>query len=230
MLNGNGNDNATKKLIRDTATRLFREKSFEAVTLHEICRESGINKHTFYYYFKSKDELLEYYYTLPWNLTASEATEILTSDNYVDQLWLIVRKFINYMQKTGVEIMRQIIIKNLTQDKGTFLPNSEMWEIFRLEVSIVKKGQQAGQFRNHGDPKVLVMVIQQILHANCLMWSVSRGDFDFDAFVRFLIENLLDVDNSYRTTSENILDDFFSKMNCNINESKDSTEDKHRRK
>lgn len=222
----NENENVTKKLIRDTATRLFREKSFEAVTLKEICRESGINKHTFYYYFKSKDELLEYYYTLPWNLTAAEVTKILTSENYVDQLWLIVRKFINYMQKAGIEIVRQIIIKNLTEDVGTFRPNAEMWEIFRLEASIIQKGQHAGQFCNHADSKVLVMLIQQILHANCLMWTVSRGDFNFEEYACFLIENLLDVEHSFRTTSEKTLNDFFSKLNI-CNQDKDSQNDKN---
>ena len=45
-------ENETKKRIRSTALRLFEEKSFEEVTINEICKESGITKHTFYYYFK----------------------------------------------------------------------------------------------------------------------------------------------------------------------------------
>ncbi len=202
------NDNATKRLIRETATRLFREKTFEAVTLGDICQACGINKHTFYYYFKSKDELLESYYSLPWNLSAAEVTDILTSDNYVDQLWLIIQKFTDHIQTTGVPIVRQIFIKNLSEDMGTFRIGHEMRELCRLEISIIKKGQQAGQFRNHADPKVLVILLQQILYSLGLLWAIFQGEFEFGARARFLLENLLDVDIPYRTTLEESVDQF----------------------
>lgn len=202
------NENATKRLIRETATRLFREKSFESVTLGEICRASGINKHTFYYYYKSKDELLKYYYRFPWLLSAAETSDILTSDNYVDQLWLITQKFTSYIETTGVPIVRQIFIKNLAEDVGTFRISREMREICRLEMNIIKKGQQSGQFRNHADPKVLVVMLEQMLYSLSLLWTVFRGEFNFGTHARFLLENLLDVDTPYRTSPQNSIDDF----------------------
>lgn len=208
------NENETKKLIRETATRLFREKSFEAVTLGDICRASGINKHTFYYYYKSKDDLLKYYYNFPWELSATEAADILTTENYVDQLWLIVQKFADYIQTTGVAIVRQIFIKNLSQDMGTFRISHEMREMCRLEMSIIKKGQQSGQFRNHADPKVLVILLVQMLDSLGLLWAIFQGEFNFGTYARFLLENLLDVDPPYRTSSEESIDDFTGLFNC----------------
>ncbi len=202
------NENATKRLIRETATRLFREKSFEEVTLREICKASGINKHTFYYYFKSKDELLKYYYRFPWQLSAAEASDILTSDNYVDQLWLIVQKFTDYIQQAGVPIVRQIFIKNLTNDVGTFRVSHEMREMCRLEMTIIRKGQQSGQFRNHADPKVLVVLLEQMLYSLSLIWTVFQGEFSFHTYARFLMDNLLDVDTPFRFAPDENIDDF----------------------
>lgn len=46
-------ENATKKKIRKVALNLINEKGYDNVTLKEICEASGINKHTFYYYFDS---------------------------------------------------------------------------------------------------------------------------------------------------------------------------------
>lgn len=203
-----GNENDTKRLIRETATRLFREKSFEAVTLSDICKASGINKHTFYYYYKSKDELLKKFYCFPWSLTAAEATAILTSDNCVDQIWLIIDKYVDYTKTTGVHIIRQILIKNLTHDVGTFHISDEMREISKLEISIIKKGQQNGQFHNTSDPRVLVVLLHQVLHSMGLMWAIFHGEFDLSKSARFLLENLLDVDASYRVTNEKDLDTF----------------------
>lgn len=195
-------ENATKARIRETATRLFREKSFEVVTLNEICKASGVNKHTFYYYFKSKDELLERYYDLPWHLSASEVTNILNADSYVDQLWLIMQKFVDYTKRMGIQILRQVLIKNLNQDVGTFRPDNAMKEMCKLQCSIIEKGQKVGQFRNRSCPLSLVLLLQQVSHSSALIWTVLGGDFDYAKQVRLLFETLLDVDEAYRVSQD----------------------------
>lgn len=203
-------DNPTKKLIRETATRLFREKSFENVTLNDICRASGVNKHTFYYYYKSKDDLLKHYYFFPWHLSAAEATAILTSDNCMEQIWLLVQKYIDYVNTAGVQIVRQILIKNLTEDVGTFRVGDEMKEILRLEYTIIKKGQEHGQFRNKANPMVLAILMIQVMYSNGLLWAIFQGDFNAEKCIRFFLENLFDVEDSYRTTSEKDFKSFSS--------------------
>lgn len=195
-------ENATKRRIRETATRLFRERSFDAVTLSDICEASGVNKHTFYYYFKSKDELLEQYYDLPWTLSATEVTDILTSEDYVAQLWRIMRKFVDFVEHSGVTIMRQILVKNLNENVGTFHPHQDMKEMCRLQASIIEKGQRAGQFQNTADPLSLVMLLQQIVHSTGLVWVVERGSFDFGERIRFLFEVLLNVAAAFREMTE----------------------------
>ena len=89
----------TKKRIREVALNLFNEKTFEKVTLNEICAASGVNKHTFYYYFKSKDELLKDYYKIPSKLTSYDLTTILTADSYVEQLWLLNKYFLDFIDR-----------------------------------------------------------------------------------------------------------------------------------
>ncbi len=48
-----------KKEIVDTAERLFLEHGYEETPIEMIIKEVGIAKGTFYYYFRSKDELLD---------------------------------------------------------------------------------------------------------------------------------------------------------------------------
>lgn len=56
-----------KKQIMDTATKLFNNQGYEKTSVNAIINEVNIAKGTFYYYFKSKDELLlaiiDNYYT-----------------------------------------------------------------------------------------------------------------------------------------------------------------------
>lgn len=48
----------TLRRITETGVRLFMAKGYEATTLDEIAAEAGIARRTFFYYFKSKDDIL----------------------------------------------------------------------------------------------------------------------------------------------------------------------------
>lgn len=48
----------TLQRITDAGLSLFIEKGYEATTLDEIAARAGISRRTFFYYFKSKDEIL----------------------------------------------------------------------------------------------------------------------------------------------------------------------------
>ena len=48
-----------KKELLETARRLFITKGYEKTSVNDIIQEVGIKKGTFYYYFTSKEEMLE---------------------------------------------------------------------------------------------------------------------------------------------------------------------------
>ena len=48
----------TRRTILDAASRLFRERGFESVTVAEVMQAAGLTHGGFYGYFKSKDELI----------------------------------------------------------------------------------------------------------------------------------------------------------------------------
>ena len=59
-------DTGTRSKLLDVAQQLMLTKGFAATTVDEICQASGLTKGSFFYYFKSKDELgkavLDYYW------------------------------------------------------------------------------------------------------------------------------------------------------------------------
>ena len=50
---------ATKEKIIETSTELFSKKGFDSTRIEEIARAAGVNKALIYYYFKSKEDLLD---------------------------------------------------------------------------------------------------------------------------------------------------------------------------
>jgi TetR/AcrR family transcriptional regulator, transcriptional repressor for nem operon len=62
--------NKTKLQIMHVAFKLFLQKGFKEVTMNEILENSGLSRGTFYYYFKSKEQLFAdviemFFITLP---------------------------------------------------------------------------------------------------------------------------------------------------------------------
>jgi AcrR family transcriptional regulator len=51
----------TLERIARTALRMFVDKGYDATTLEEIAAEAGISARTFFYYFKTKEEILEHF-------------------------------------------------------------------------------------------------------------------------------------------------------------------------
>ena len=51
----------TLRRIAETGLKLFLKNGYEATTLDEIAAESGIARRTFFYYFKSKEDILMAY-------------------------------------------------------------------------------------------------------------------------------------------------------------------------
>src|SRR5262245_27740873 len=47
----------TRRLIADTARRLFGERGFEAVTVAEVAREADVSEATVFNYFPTKEDL-----------------------------------------------------------------------------------------------------------------------------------------------------------------------------
>jgi AcrR family transcriptional regulator len=52
----------TRTAITDAALRLFREHGYEATTMRAIAQEAGVSTGNAYYYFGSKEELVQQFY------------------------------------------------------------------------------------------------------------------------------------------------------------------------
>jgi AcrR family transcriptional regulator len=52
----------TRALILDTALRLFEEQGYERTTMRAVAAEAGVSVGTAYYYFASKEQLIQAFY------------------------------------------------------------------------------------------------------------------------------------------------------------------------
>jgi len=67
--------------ILDTAERLFHAKGYDKCTVNDILNEIGIAKGTFYYYFKSKEEVMDAIVSRYAEIAAGRVEEIVRKED-----------------------------------------------------------------------------------------------------------------------------------------------------
>jgi AcrR family transcriptional regulator len=70
----------TRTLILDTALRLFSERGYDRTTMRAIAAEAGVSVGNAYYYFASKEHLIQGYYHRMMQLHVDAAARVLDTE------------------------------------------------------------------------------------------------------------------------------------------------------
>ena len=95
--------------ILDTAEKLFHTKGYEKCTVNDILNEVAIAKGTFYYYFKSKQEVLDAIVARYTELVVNRVGEILERrDISPEEKLLSAFMLMNINNQVGSEILDEM--------------------------------------------------------------------------------------------------------------------------
>lgn len=186
---------STKRRIIETALDLFRKDGYDNVTVVNICAMSGITKSTFYYYFDSKDSILADFKFTTDIYVEENFNMLITTTNYVEQLWNFYETYAKYSYNIGAEIKKQLIISNLHKDHHYFSPGDvKLWETEKL---LLKKAQENGQILNTSSPEELAEALVYSLEGISMVWCIKEGELDYLAVIRQVFETILLVKPGY---------------------------------
>lgn len=190
--------NNTKRLILTKAMKLIKEKGFDQVTLNDICAASEVSKHTFYYYFQSKEDLLLDFCELPKEVTAERLTSILSAEHHIDKFWNLAEPIVEFFERMGPGIARRIIMTNLTRNIGTFDVSKRHHELHVAEETLLRQAYESGEIRNSSSPSELRNILFLQTMGLVTKWCMCNGSFDLKASTRTAMEIALDVEPSLR--------------------------------
>jgi len=78
----------TRQRIIDAALRLFEEKGYAKTTMRAIAAEAGVSVGNAYYYFASKEHLIQGFYERIQTLHQARAVEVITGEQSLSQRWM----------------------------------------------------------------------------------------------------------------------------------------------
>ncbi|AEF83899.1 putative transcriptional regulator, TetR family [Treponema primitia ZAS-2] len=193
-------NNETKQMLISTALKLFKISGYEKVTINQICTEVGIAKNTFYYYFNSKEDLLEASVGAVQNMTVTNLTEILLSgDAYFEQFWQIQKPIYDFVTESGIGISQQFLI--LRPEKRQELLHV-LDEFYAVMGTVLQKAQETGEIRNSSSPQELIAVTRLLFVGIISLWTSFKGGFEFTDAMRAALEASLDLRTDMRKTSQ----------------------------
>ncbi|WP_431800627.1 TetR/AcrR family transcriptional regulator [Halobacillus andaensis] len=150
MLEIEQNSNIPKKdKMIDTCIALFGRKGFRETSIQDIVDANGMTKGTFYYYFKSKEDVLVYIHDtfISDLLTKQEKINRNIEWSSREKLYAVVEMMIENIAEgadSAMVFFREI--RNLSDKKtGEILPKREQFQ--KNIQSIIEEGINRGEFR-----------------------------------------------------------------------------------
>jgi AcrR family transcriptional regulator len=193
----------TRALLLETALGMFHDHGYDAVTVGMISEAVGISKNTFYYYFKSKEDLLTASFGTRRGIEKDRLTDILLSDeNYFEQFWMLMEPPLKFAEGFGSEILKLFL--RLHENKG-FIFSYALDELEDAKIRIIEKAQAAGEVRNPNRAAVLFEAAWTLMIGALMTWAFFDGSFDLREVVRAQLENCYDLRPDLRRADERSL-------------------------
>lgn len=167
----------TREKIINTAWKLFYEKGFGDTSINDIIREADISKGTFYYYFRSKDDLLGTLSEIldrEYERLESEEPEGMSC--YDKLIWLNYEVH-SFMEKNmDYRLIAYLYSAQIIKESFSALLNRNRYYYKYIE-RIMDEGQKNGELTDQMSLSEMVRYFSMGERALVTEWCMNNGGF-----------------------------------------------------
>jgi Transcriptional regulator len=186
----------TKQKILEIAIHLFKEKGYDAVTIQDICKASGISKHTFYYHFESKEHILHEFVKIPYDVKPELMNELFKSESPLEKYFTLLEPRLTYLEKLGGRILKQLIFSGFHRQGGQFHHGTDNHPMMGVEVELLRQAQEKGEIRNQSDATELAQVAMILVISTSLRWAMENRKKSLKELIYKNLFVLFDIEES----------------------------------
>lgn len=180
-----------KDRIVDQAMDLFRKRGYRSVTVDEIIEAAETSKGGFYYYFKSKEELLMYWLPLFEDIYKEWYEQV---DKELPSQELLIRFMRLVFRTTECDHTPELLTVvysaqlNLKGKKKVYDSQRQLYEIL---YDIIKRGQQKGELSERHSYKEMARMMVTVVRGVMYEWCLSDGMNSLEEYGSRIEEYLL---------------------------------------
>lgn len=174
----------TREKIINTAWKLFYEEGFGETTINDIIREADISKGTFYYYFRSKDNLLGTLSEIldrEYQRLEGEEPEGLSC---FDKLIWLNYEVHSFMERTmDYRLLSYLYSAQIVKESFSALLNRNRY-YYRYIERIMDEGRRNGELIDTMSVSDMVRYFSMGERALVTEWCMNNGSFSLGEFSR----------------------------------------------
>lgn len=177
-----GNAKSVKGRIVEAAWQLFYEKGYNGTTVDDIIDLSGTSKGSFYYYFNTKDELLN---TLSMILDDHydelEKKMDPQMNSYEKLLYLNYEAHTMMEEKISIDLLASLYSTQLVaQGHRSLLDQNRKY--YKLISGIIDEGQKKGEISDAVPVNELVRYYSMCERALVSDWCLNKGEYSLGEY------------------------------------------------
>lgn len=177
---------ATKQKIFSCAVSLFAQKSYENVTVQDICTQAEVSVGAFYHHFKSKENILDEGYKL-FDQNSEEAWNSGHPDSPIEAIHFLTSEQARSMEHMGAPAALQYF-KNQLSGNEKYILNPDRF-FYRMIWQSVSDGAASGLLT--GDAAKITEDILGVTRGIIYDWCLHEGAYDLSERSNRMVDMVL---------------------------------------
>lgn len=175
---------SVKSRIVSAAWQLFYEKGYNGTTVDDIIELSETSKGSFYYYFSTKDELLNTLSVILDDFYEELEQRMDSEMNSFDKLLYLNFETHSMMEeKISIDLLASLYSTQLvSQGNRNLLDRNRKY--YKLVTKIVEEGQKRGQISSDMTVSGITRYYSMCERALVSDWCLNRGEYSLGEYSR----------------------------------------------
>lgn len=184
----------TKDKIYKSAIELLKRKGYEYLTIKNICEMAGVSNGTFFYHYKTKEDLLSFYLTEGFEIYLKTTNFFDTEKSFKETLLSYYEAYAVYSSQNGIEFISSYYIPknkalNSRASRGKVTGTGVL---FGYSTDTIRKAQEMDILSKEHTAVEYANNCCTILKGIIFEWALTDGDIDESLMIRTLIGAYLD--------------------------------------
>ena len=162
-----------RQQILAAAVKVFAEKGFHASRVGDIAEEAGIAYGLVYHYFASKEDLLETIFRTTWTEMLARIGEVEEADIPAAEAVRQVTALLLRTWRRDPDLVR-VLVREVTRNQHVQQEIEEITEAMEALERIIRRGQEAGEFRAELDARLSAVVFYGALEEVLSSWVLGQ--------------------------------------------------------
>lgn len=168
----------TKERIFQAAKNILQRSGYENLSIKNICEEAGVSNGSFYHHFKTKDDLLSYYFVAQPTATPSLLNIPKNKHEAIGAIVEVYLNYVAYCKELGVDFVAGYYTPHnqaLNPDIRTERPYPIVTVQQYLEKSVAENAIELNLTIAE-----IVNDIRMLVIGNSFEWAMRNGEVDME--------------------------------------------------